>query len=279
MPDCTVSTPFNVVAAENVWGSIAAQLGGPGVTVTNIIDDPNIDPHDYEPTAADARAIAQAQEVIVNGAGYDPWADKLLAADPNADRTELDIGARVSAQMGDNPHRWYYPADVQTVINQITEDYEQIDPADQPCFLARNRAYATGALARYNALLAQIREKHAGAKVAASESIVVGIAQATGLALVTPPDLLDSVSEGTDPTEDDLGTANQQLDDHVAQVFILNPQNTTPDVQGLVDHARAQHIPVTTMTETLTPKGATFQDWQVAQLQSLLDALDHPNGP
>ena len=50
------SGQLNVVAAEDFWGSIAAQLGGEPGAVTSIIDNPNADPHDYEPTAADARA-------------------------------------------------------------------------------------------------------------------------------------------------------------------------------------------------------------------------------
>src|SRR5439155_11680840 len=68
----------SVVAAENFWGSLAAQLGGDRVEVTSIIRNPNADPHDYEPTAADARSMASAQLVIVNGMGYDPWAHRLL---------------------------------------------------------------------------------------------------------------------------------------------------------------------------------------------------------
>ena len=48
--------------------------------VTSIITNPNTDPHDYEPTAADGRTIAQAQYVIENGVGYDPWVPKLIAA-------------------------------------------------------------------------------------------------------------------------------------------------------------------------------------------------------
>src|SRR5690348_16964236 len=76
------SGPIQVVAAENFWGSIAAQVGGSHVHVSSIIVDPNADPHSYEPTAADARTVVQAQYVIVNGAGYDPWADKLLQANP-----------------------------------------------------------------------------------------------------------------------------------------------------------------------------------------------------
>src|SRR5258708_4481231 len=86
------SGSIQVVAAENFWGSIAAQVGGSHVHVTSIIVDPNADPHSYEPTAADARTVADAQYVIVNGAGYDPWADKLLQANPASGRKELNVG-------------------------------------------------------------------------------------------------------------------------------------------------------------------------------------------
>ena len=67
-----------VVAAENFWGSIAAQVGGSHVKVVSIITDPNADPHSYEPTSQDARTVADAQYVIYNGVGYDAWMDKLL---------------------------------------------------------------------------------------------------------------------------------------------------------------------------------------------------------
>src|SRR5215469_15847542 len=62
---------ITVVAAENFWGSIAGQLGGDHVQLTSIITNPQTDPHDYEPTPADARTVASAQLVIVNGIGYD----------------------------------------------------------------------------------------------------------------------------------------------------------------------------------------------------------------
>ncbi|HLX19495.1 MAG TPA: zinc ABC transporter substrate-binding protein, partial [Gaiellaceae bacterium] len=66
------ATQIHVVAAENFWGSIASQLGGSRVQVTSVITNPATDPHDYEPTSVDARTIAGAQMVIVNGVGYDP---------------------------------------------------------------------------------------------------------------------------------------------------------------------------------------------------------------
>src|SRR5262249_36632814 len=83
---------IDVVAAENFWGSLAEQLGGSHVRVTTIIDNPDADPHDYEPTAADARAVAGARLVVVNGVGYDAWAGKLADAVPSDDRTMLNVG-------------------------------------------------------------------------------------------------------------------------------------------------------------------------------------------
>src|SRR5438067_11436056 len=86
------SGPVQVVAAENFWGSVAAQVGGSHVHVTSIIVDPNADPHSYEPTAADGRRVADAQYGILNGAGYDPWADKLLQANPVSGRRAVNGG-------------------------------------------------------------------------------------------------------------------------------------------------------------------------------------------
>src|SRR5438309_1773120 len=119
---------LQVVAAENFWGSIASQLGGSRVRLRSVITSPATDPHDYEPTAADARTIAGAQMMIVNGIGYDPWAQKLIAANPVTGRIVLNIGDLVGIKPGGNPHRWYSPADVQLMIDAIAQDYDKLDP-------------------------------------------------------------------------------------------------------------------------------------------------------
>jgi zinc/manganese transport system substrate-binding protein len=73
---------IRVVAAENFWGSIAAQLAGNRASVQSIIVNPAQDPHSYEPTAGDARTLATANLVIANGVGYDPWVPRLVSANP-----------------------------------------------------------------------------------------------------------------------------------------------------------------------------------------------------
>src|SRR2546425_8991696 len=141
-------TAITVVAGESFWGSIAAQLGGSKVTVESVVTDPNADPHEYESSPNDARAFAEARLVILNGAGYDTWGQKLLDANPSTRRTVLDVSVLVGKKQGDNPHFWYNPAFVTEVADGISEDYRRIDAADAAYFDQR-RAQLTIALEPY----------------------------------------------------------------------------------------------------------------------------------
>jgi zinc/manganese transport system substrate-binding protein len=272
------STVISVVAAENFWGSLAQQLGGDHVKVTSIIDNPDADPHDYEPTAADGRTIAGAGLAIINGVGYDAWATKLVDANPATNRTVLTVGDLVGVKDGGNPHRWYNPADVRKVIDQITTDLKKADPADATFFDHQHDTVLTTNLKTYFDLIAQIKATYGGTPVGASESIFAMLAPATGLNLLTPAAFLTAISEGSDPTAQDKATIDAQIKNKQIKVYVYNSQNATPDVQLQVDAAKAAGIPVTTITETLTPAGASFQDWQVAQLTALKQALATATG-
>jgi zinc/manganese transport system substrate-binding protein len=271
-------TVVSVVAAENFWGSLAAQLGGDHVKVTNIINSPDADPHDYEPTAADGRAIATAGLTIINGVGYDAWATKLAAANPAPNRTDLTVGDLVGAKDGDNPHRWYNPDNVRTVVDRITADLKKADPADAAYFDTQRETVLTTNLKSYFDTIAEIKAKYAGTPVGASESIFAMLAPALGLDLRTPPAFLTAISEGTDPSAGDKTTIDRQIDQKQIKVYVYNSQNATPDIQQQVKAAQARSIPVTTITETLTPAGASFQQWQVAQLTALQQALHQATG-
>jgi len=263
-----------VVAAENFWGSIARQVAGNDADVTSIISNPDADPHDYEPTSHDARTIASAQLVVENGIGYDPWAQQLLAVDQGPHRTVLDVGAVVGVSDGGNPHQWYSRASVEKVIDRLVTDLGTVDPTHRADYARNARTYESKGLAEYNALIGRIRREYSGTPIGASESIVAPLAETTGLKLLTPAPFLDAIAEGNEPTAQDKSTTDAQIRDHDISVFVYNTQNSTPDVQRLVDAARAEHIPIATVTETLTPANATFQSWQVRQLRSLLHALD-----
>lgn len=200
-----------VVAAENFWGSIASQLGGTHVQVNSIITNPDTDPHSYEATAADARSIASAGYVIFNGAGYDPWVQKSLDANPASGRKELEIGKFLGKQEGDNPHFWYNPDYVTQIANQITADFKLLDAADASYFDQQNQQFLTTGLQGYHDLISTIKQKYQGTPVGATESIFAYLAPALGLNLITPPDFMKAISEGTDPTAADKATFDQQV--------------------------------------------------------------------
>ena len=157
--------------------------------MTSIISDPATDPHSYEPTVADARQVSAARLVIVNGLGYDRWASQLVAASPAPDRVTLDVGSVLHLHTGENPHRWYDPANVETVAQTITNDLTHVDPAHTAGYAARLAAFEQHALAPVPRRHRPIRRAYAGVPVGASESIFVPLAHALGLDLRTPPEL------------------------------------------------------------------------------------------
>jgi len=274
----TIGGRVRIVAAENFWGSIARQIGGAHADVQSIIVNPAQDPHSYEPTTGDARTMATAQLAIVNGVGYDPWAPKLLAANPVSGRVTLTVGHLLHLVEGDNPHRWYDPTDVIAVTAAITHDLQRLDPAAAAYFAQRRQRFETQGLATYHRLIAQIRARYAGVSVGASESIFALQSPALGLDLITPPSFMKAISEGTEVTAQDTITTERQLTSHAIKVWVYNSQNVTPEIQRLNALARAAHIPIATVTETLSPASDSFEQWQAAQLQGLAAALHEATG-
>ena len=263
----------DVASTISAWGSVLAQLGGDHVHETSIIRNPQTDPHDYEPTPADARTLASARLVVENGVGYDAWAAKALAANPVAGRAVVDVGKLVGVAKNANPHLWYSPAAVDTVAAAITERLKQLDPADASYFDQRHLSFVATSLARYHRIIDEIRRQYAGTPVGASESIFAPLAAALGLDLVTPSSFLRAISEGIDPSAADKTVIDEQIAQRRIKAYVFNSQNATPDVTAQVKAARAAGIPVVAITETLMPPSATLEQWQVVQLEALSAAL------
>src|SRR5579862_9639494 len=75
-----------VVAAENEYGNVAAQIGGKDVSVTSVESNPNTDPHTYEVSPSVATDVGAAQVVIQNGLGYDDFMTRIESASPSQTR-------------------------------------------------------------------------------------------------------------------------------------------------------------------------------------------------
>jgi zinc/manganese transport system substrate-binding protein len=270
--DASSSPPLQVVAAENFWGSIVTQIGGSRVQVLSLVTDPNADPHEYESNALDARAVATANYVIMNGAGYDSWMGKLIGAGSAPDRKVLDVADLLGKKNGDNPHFWYNPDYVETVAAQIESDLISLDPAHAAYYAVQYQQFQN-ALAPYHARIAAIKQQFAGTKVAATEDIFSYLAVATGLDLVSPPAFITAVAEGNDPPSPSVVTFEDQLASGQVKILVYNEQTITPLTTTIRAMAIAHGIPVVGITETIQPPTLSFEDWMNGELDAIQSAL------
>jgi zinc/manganese transport system substrate-binding protein len=266
------STTIGVVAGENFWGSLAGELGGAKVSVQSVVTDPNADPHEYESSSADARAFADAKLVILNGAGYDTWGQKLLDANPSSGREVMTVADVLGKKEGDNPHFWYSPTYVKQIADRITSELKSIDPADASYFDQQRSALAT-ALQPVDSEIAAIKQKYSGAPIGSTESIFVYTADALGLNLTTPPEFMQAVSEGNDPPASAVAQFQDQISHNQIKVLVYNTQTTTAVTTNIKSLATSHHIPSVGVSETIQPVNLDFQDWQLKQLQALESAL------
>jgi zinc/manganese transport system substrate-binding protein len=272
-PSTSSSNVIQVVAAENFWGSLIAQLGGTHVSVLSIVSDPNADPHEYEANASDARAIANAQFVIENGEGYDDWCSQLITASNTPGQVVLNVQDTLGVASGGNPHFWYNPNYVNITVHQMYSDLVAISPSDTSYF---QQQYATlnASLGQLYGEAAAIREHFSGTEVASTESIFVYLANFTDLDLVSPPAFMEAVAEGNDPPAQSVVQFENQLESGNVSVLVYNAQTVTPITTEMKSIAQSNNVTVIAVTETIQPPNVSFEDWMYSEYISLYNALN-----
>jgi len=264
---------LNVVAGENFWGSVAAQIGGSHVRVTSIVSDPNADPHLYESSAASAAAVGAAELVIENGAGYDDFLTKLLGATSGGNRAVIDIQAVLGKTGSDvNPHFWYDVPHVPRIASAIETALARIEPANTPSFQA-NLAAFDASLQPIAAVISQIRERHLHAPVAYTERVPEYLLIAAGLDVKTPAGFARAIEDGNDPGPGDTAAMDRLISSRGIDALLYNAQAVSAITQSAQKLAQEARIPIVPVTETLPPAYATYQAWQLGQTQALLRAL------
>lgn len=264
---------LRVVAAENFWGSLISQLGGSRVQVLSIVSDPNADPHEYGSNTNNARAFANANYVVLNGAGYDSWGDRLLSADSNPNRKVLVVADLLGKKKGDNPHFWYNPLYINQTIAKMEQDLIALDTASASYYEEQYKILQSS-LAEYQNRIATIRQKFGGTKIAATEDIFSALSDAADLDLVSPPAFMEAVAESNDPPASSIVTFENQLKNGGIHALVYNQQTVTPLTESMKKLATDQGIPIVGITETIQPPNMSFEDWMNAQLIKLQNALE-----
>jgi zinc/manganese transport system substrate-binding protein len=268
----TTGSGLAVVAAENVYGDIAQQIGGAHVHVTSILSDPNADPHLFEPGSSNGLAVATAKVVIQNGLGYDAFITKLENAAPSSKRSVLTISDVLGVHGRDaNPHLWYDVPALRRIAGAIAAALEHADPA-------HSSAYRAG-LARFDASLAPLRREVAhirtsfgGSPVAYTEPVPGYLIAAAGLTNLAPSSFTRAIEAGTEPPPQAVAAMNALMTQRRVKVLLYNSQAVSAITSRVRAEASRAHIPVVGVTETLPPH-RTFQQWQLAQARQLAAAL------
>ena len=265
-----------IVGAENFYGDVAAQLAGPGWSVTSILSNPDEDPHLFEASPSIARAISGASIVVFNGADYDPWMDKLVSAARSTRRQTIVAAALTGHRAGDNPHLWYDPATMPAVARALSADLVADDPAQRAAYAARLDRFL-GSLRPIDAEVAALRRRYAGLPVTATEPVFGYMAAALGLVMRNERFQL-AVMNNTEPSAADVVAMERDLRDHRVRLFIYNSQATDSAARRLLGIAHASGIPVLGVTETEPRGAASYQGWIAGQLDALDRAMSASPG-
>jgi zinc/manganese transport system substrate-binding protein len=263
-----------VVAAENFYGDIARQVGGERVDVVSIMSNPDQDPHLFETTPGVVRQIADAQVAIVNGANYDSWMEKLLAAAPRPGRVVVNAAELTGKKAGDNPHLWYAPATMPAVAKAIADALTKADATRASDYAAR-LSTTLNSLTRIAQRAAQLKAKHAGEAVTATEPVFGPMAEALGLTIRNQRFALAMMND-TEPSARDVASFENDLRQRKVKLFLYNSQVTGKLTERLLGIAKAAKVPVVGVTET-QPANVSFQDWMLSQLDAVDKALTGPS--
>jgi zinc/manganese transport system substrate-binding protein len=267
-----LADPVKVVAAENFYGDLATQIGGDNVTVTSILSNPDDDPHLFEASPETAKALSDANVVVVNGVDYDPWMEKLLSAHKAPGRKEIVVGALVGHKPGDNPHLWYDPATMKAAGKALVADLVAVDPSHKADYEQRYAKYLDS-LKPLDDLIAAMHKSYAGEPVTASEPVFGYQAGLIGLKVHNEKYAL-AIMNNAEPTPSEVAGFENDLKGHKVKAMLYNAQASEPSVQRLVQMAKDNGVPVVGVSET-EPPNSTYQTWMMGQL----DALDKALGP
>lgn len=293
---------ISIVTTTNVYGDIAATIGGDRVQVVSIISKTSQDPHSYEPTPQDKLALSKADLAIANGGGYDPFFDTITEAsglgqdrivhafdvaepeqsgDPHAhgnDEDETAEGAQAAeaaeAAHGEvNEHVWYNMPAVAKIADEIAARLGSVDPQGAADFAANAEKFKTEAAA-IAAKLEAIKARHGGEGVALTEPLPLYILEAAGLENRTPEDFLEAAEEGHDVPAGALKSTIDVVTSPDVRFLAYDAQTSTAQTEKVREAAESADLPVVNFTETL-PEGKDFIQWMNENADNIDTALRH----
>nr|WP_081754375.1 metal ABC transporter solute-binding protein [Lactiplantibacillus fabifermentans] len=263
---------LTVVTTTDFYGEVAKAVGGQHVKVTSVINNPSVDPHDYEPTSNVAKEVAAANVVIANGLGYDGWMSKLVK---NADQaTYIKVGETVMGKKnGDNPHIWYNPQTMPVLAKYVAKQLSKQDPTHRKAYEANAQKYIASLKPVQQKLTAlqELAKKTSNKTVFVSEPVFDYALSAMGFKVGNRAFEL-AVENGSDPSPKIIKKMQADIKAHKIAFFVENKQVSDKIVTNMTKLAQQNNIPVLKVTET-KPAHQTYKQWMLSQYTQLHQIL------
>ncbi|WP_448058867.1 metal ABC transporter solute-binding protein, Zn/Mn family [Cellulomonas hominis] len=269
------ASSLQVVASTNVYGDIAAQIGGDLVEVTSIISDPSADPHSYEASPQTQLALSEADLVIENGGGYDDFVDTMLSALDSAPEliNAVDVSGKVAADGEElNEHVWYDFPTVSTLADTIADALAGLDAGNASTYEANAAAFKEQ-VATLESATTELDSEFAGTGVAITEPVPGYLLDAAGLVNKTPEEFAEAIEEETDVPPTALQETLDLVSSHAVKALVYNEQTTGPETEQALQAAQDAGVAVVPVTETL-PAGEGWVSWMTSNVDALRTALE-----
>ena len=212
---------LNVVASFSILGDLVRNVGGTSVNVTTLVG-PDGDAHVYVPTPSDAKRIADAKLVFVNGFGLEGWLPRLVQSAGGKAVIVTATSGIAPLKLGSDadPHAWQSPINAKIYVANIRDALVAADPADAEAFKSNASTY----LAKLDALDREVREAVAQIpqsrrKVISTHNAFGYFAAAYGVEFIAP---LGVSTESEASARDIAGIITQIRAAKIPAVFLEN---------------------------------------------------------
>lgn len=259
---------IQVVASLNSYGDIAEAVLGDAGSVTSVIANPDVDPHDFEPTPSTAKQYDASDVIISNGGGLDAWSEKFAQANKQA--KSISLSTLYNYQEGDNEHFWYEPDLVEKLTKELVNTYSDIAPDQRRVFEDNAQRYLDK-MDKVTSLRNELETSLKGKFVLTTEPIFDPWLKSMGVK-VAVPEFAYAVEEGQDPTPAAITAWEDAARQGKVVAVIQNTQATSQLVDQAVKTAKDSKVPVVQVSET-KPADVNYVDWQFTQLEALQKAV------
>ncbi|AHI12534.1 metal ABC transporter solute-binding protein, Zn/Mn family [Lactobacillus helveticus] len=259
----TKSDKVSIVTTTNVYADIAKNVAGKYGSVQAIIKNSATDPHDFEPTTADAKKLTNANIIVANGLGYDSWMNKLASS---VSKKPVLVGEDLMGlKKVDNPHIWY-DLDMPTkYVNYLVKRLSKLDKKHAAYFKENGDKYLAK-IAKVKQI-AKSADKKNNKPVFVSEPVFDYGLEEAGYK-IGDKEFEEAIENGTDPSPKTINKMTNEIKDKKIAFFVNNTQASSSTVKTFVELAKENSLPVLNVRETI-PNHMTYLDWMRENYQNL----------